>query len=140
MYSGEFENNKRHGRGNAFYPDGSRYEGDWANDKRHGIGCYYFKDQKKYNGIWEDGMPKGVGYYVSGAKGEGGKKLLGYFEGLTLVQPMKKDALANADIDSSVVSAVGKNVESLASMTPTPQATKKEIIPRLNEDLPTPAT
>ena len=43
MYSGEFKDNKKHGRGAAYYITGNFYEGMWIEDKWHGPGERYWQ-------------------------------------------------------------------------------------------------
>src|SRR3990167_7637707 len=49
IYTGEFRNKQRNGRGSFVYPDGTKYEGDWLNDKEHGNGRIVIE------GMWEAG-------------------------------------------------------------------------------------
>ena len=37
-YTGDWKNNKRHGKGVFISMIGDKYEGDWSNDMKHGIG------------------------------------------------------------------------------------------------------
>ena len=51
-YKGEWKDGKMHGYGEMKYDDGCRYEGHYANDKPHGHGIYYWpqNDKRKYDG------------------------------------------------------------------------------------------
>jgi hypothetical protein len=55
FFSGQLQNNKRHGDG-VLWLDGSgrKYDGFWENDKRDGYGTMEWKD-KKYEGQLENG-------------------------------------------------------------------------------------
>jgi competence protein ComEC len=54
-YEGEWQDNKRHGRGIWTRPDGMRYEGEWENDKPSGQGTLTAPDGRKRVGEWKDG-------------------------------------------------------------------------------------
>jgi len=40
VYEGEYQQDKRHGRGVLRFGNGKVYEGEWSNGKRHGRGVY----------------------------------------------------------------------------------------------------
>ena len=47
-YDGDWLNNKMHGFGTLFYPNGSvAYEGEWQNDEFNGKGIVYNDQQRK---------------------------------------------------------------------------------------------
>ena len=49
-YTGDMENNKKHGWGIQHWPDGSRYEGNWKDDVACGFGKLYHADGDFYEG------------------------------------------------------------------------------------------
>ncbi len=60
-YEGEWQNDKRNGRGTYKYKNGQVYVGTWLNDKRHGQGTYTFPNGEKYVGEFKDGDYHGLG-------------------------------------------------------------------------------
>ena len=74
-YEGDWEDNKKHGKGIYYYNNelwkGDKYEGDWENDNQHGKGIYYYNNEPikgdKYEGEWQDNKRhgKGIYYYFS---------------------------------------------------------------------------
>jgi antitoxin component YwqK of YwqJK toxin-antitoxin module len=45
----------RHGKGKFFYKEGSYYDGEWKNNKMHGFGTLYYPDGCiAYQGEWKD--------------------------------------------------------------------------------------
>ncbi len=69
-YTGEWEDNKRHGYGIWTRPDGMQYEGEWENDKPHGRGILINPDGSKFSGDWKEGKRDGRGMltYPDGTK------------------------------------------------------------------------
>lgn len=63
MYTGEWKQSKRHGRGRQVYEDGSYYDGDWKEDKREGEGIYSDRtgEQIYLSGSWRKGKFFGEG-------------------------------------------------------------------------------
>lgn len=55
IYVGEWQGNKRHGRGIWTRPDGMKHEGEWEKDKPNGQGTLIYPDGKKRSGLWENG-------------------------------------------------------------------------------------
>merc|ERR1711988_542633 len=56
---------KRKGRGEMKFTDGSIYKGQWANDVQEGLGTWMSKDGKsKYDGNWHLGLRYGQGTYT----------------------------------------------------------------------------
>ncbi len=56
-YNGNFEDNKRSGKGKLIWKSGAKYEGDFENGLRNGFGVYtYSKEDEKdyYEGHWKD--------------------------------------------------------------------------------------
>jgi radial spoke head protein 1 len=64
IYCGQWAGNKRHGVGRMIFADGARYFGAWADDKIHGVGRYTYPDGSTYNGAWVDGQKHGEGAYT----------------------------------------------------------------------------
>lgn len=63
-YVGNYANNKKHGEGTFFYPDGTKYVGFWINDERHGQGTYYYSNGDTYEGEWSQSQRHGQGVYT----------------------------------------------------------------------------
>jgi len=61
MYSGQWKDNKMHGRGVFTWPDGKKYEGEYLNDQRDGFGIFWWSDGRKYVGYWKEGKQHGLG-------------------------------------------------------------------------------
>jgi hypothetical protein len=59
-----------HGHGTYFYSDGDSYTGEWQNDKRHGVGKVVYCDEpggevtESYDGDWKFGHMHGRGKYT----------------------------------------------------------------------------
>lgn len=63
-YEGQFDGNKRHGRGHWSHPQGETYEGEYVNNRPEGLGVYTFSDSgKRYVGTWAGGRMNGEGVY-----------------------------------------------------------------------------
>eukprot|EP00584_Thalassiosira_punctigera_P020294 CAMPEP_0172551504 /NCGR_PEP_ID=MMETSP1067-20121228/40042_1 /TAXON_ID=265564 ORGANISM="Thalassiosira punctigera, Strain Tpunct2005C2" /NCGR_SAMPLE_ID=MMETSP1067 /ASSEMBLY_ACC=CAM_ASM_000444 /LENGTH=313 /DNA_ID=CAMNT_0013339305 /DNA_START=136 /DNA_END=1077 /DNA_ORIENTATION=+ len=61
-YVGVFANDKRHGYGKVWYPDGlGAYVGHWRENKRHGAGTMSFANGDVYEGRWSADRPNGMG-------------------------------------------------------------------------------
>ena len=45
-----------HGYGKYTHADGTIYEGAWCEDKQHGFGIEYWPDGAYYKGSFEDGL------------------------------------------------------------------------------------
>ncbi len=72
-YAGEFQDDKRHGRGIYTYANGDKYIGAFRDDKRNGHGTFMFASGSKYVGEFLNGDYHGYGTftYTSGNKYEG---------------------------------------------------------------------
>lgn len=70
IYSGDFKNNKKHGKGTRFHADGDIfYEGFFENNKRHGKGIKYFKSGSREDVHYKEGMLHGpVVFYENDGK------------------------------------------------------------------------
>ena len=51
-YEGEFNNDKREGKGTMSFDDGNIYIGDWLNDMANGKGKFISKNKYEYEGDW----------------------------------------------------------------------------------------
>ncbi|XP_075224592.1 uncharacterized protein LOC142326190 isoform X2 [Lycorma delicatula] len=78
VYTGEWKNDKKSGKGIEIYKNKWVYEGDWLNGKRHGYGILSYQLENlirvlKYEGMWENGKPYGFGtqQYDDGSMYEG---------------------------------------------------------------------
>ena len=70
LYSGDFKNGKREGKGEIYYADNEKYVGSFINNKREGIGIYYFSNGSSWQGNFKNDMKDGVGLFT---KKDGGK-------------------------------------------------------------------
>ncbi|XP_028680107.1 MORN repeat-containing protein 3 [Erpetoichthys calabaricus] len=79
-YTGEWLDNKKHGKGTEFLKkSGEIYDGDWKNGKRSGFGTLSAPDPvtaeyvKVHSGGWKNGMKDGFGtyFYSNGEHYEG---------------------------------------------------------------------
>eukprot|EP01117_Protostelium_nocturnum_P012548 TRINITY_DN4622_c0_g1_i3.p1 TRINITY_DN4622_c0_g1~~TRINITY_DN4622_c0_g1_i3.p1 ORF type:complete len:697 (+),score=246.78 TRINITY_DN4622_c0_g1_i3:186-2276(+) len=61
VYTGEWNNVYRHGKGHYSWPDGRTYEGNWKKDKRHGEGIYTWDNGDQFVGNFAEGKRKGLG-------------------------------------------------------------------------------
>ena len=60
-YSGEWRDNRRHGRGKLILASGDTYVGDFRDGVYHGRGTWMMPDGRKYVGDWQDGQRHGQG-------------------------------------------------------------------------------
>lgn len=60
-YTGNYKDDKRHGKGAYTYIDGASYEGDYLNDLKHGEGTFRYSDGRVYTGNWRRGLESGQG-------------------------------------------------------------------------------
>lgn len=75
QYEGEWNLDKKHGKGTAHFQDGSSYEGEFKDDKFWGIGKFIWKAGHVYIGTWKDGRMEGEGEF----KHQDGHILRGFF-------------------------------------------------------------
>ena len=55
IYTGEWDNDRKHGRGIQTWPDGREYSGQWFNNNINGQGRYIRSDGSIYKGRFENG-------------------------------------------------------------------------------------
>ena len=61
-YEGQWENNKKNGKGILYYKDGTiKYDGDFINDKKEGNGKFVFENGEYYIGQWFNNKRSGKG-------------------------------------------------------------------------------
>lgn len=65
IYRGEWENGKRNGKGEQYYPNGAMYQGHWKNDQRHGKGRFVDPSGEMYDGEWFNDKYHKKGVYIS---------------------------------------------------------------------------
>eukprot|EP00746_Dinoflagellata_sp_MGD_P017318 gnl/MRDRNA2_/MRDRNA2_139726_c0_seq1.p1 gnl/MRDRNA2_/MRDRNA2_139726_c0~~gnl/MRDRNA2_/MRDRNA2_139726_c0_seq1.p1 ORF type:complete len:283 (+),score=60.81 gnl/MRDRNA2_/MRDRNA2_139726_c0_seq1:106-954(+) len=66
VYRGTFLKDKIHGEGIMTWPDGRRYVGQYENNLKHGTGIFYFKeDGRQHQGQWRNGKRHGPGVYTN---------------------------------------------------------------------------
>lgn len=61
VYIGDFQNNRREGKGVWIYATGARYTGDFKDGKPSGQGTYSYPNGSKYVGAFRDGKFNGEG-------------------------------------------------------------------------------
>ena len=73
VYTGEWKNDLKNGKGTMVWDDKSKYEGDWKDGMRHGKGTFYYTNGDKYVGDWKDDVQdgKGIYYFQNGERYEG---------------------------------------------------------------------
>jgi hypothetical protein len=64
LYTGQWKNGCKWGRGKQISKDGSTYEGYWKNNLPNGKGRMVDADGDVYEGDWVDGKPQGNGRYI----------------------------------------------------------------------------
>ncbi|MBX2891313.1 MAG: caspase family protein [Saprospiraceae bacterium] len=69
VYEGQFSRNRINGEGSMTYSNGDKYVGSWFMDQPNGKGKYYFKSKERYEGDFKSGKFEGQGtmYYPDGA-------------------------------------------------------------------------
>ena len=108
VYSGEFHEGRKHGRGVKTWPWGDRYEGGFADDAKHGSGLYTWGERSAFAGDrYEGGFAKdkrnGYGLYV-------------WASGDSYAGPWKDDAVAGRATPMMIARFRATN-ESLATMS-----------------------
>ncbi|XP_029016109.1 MORN repeat-containing protein 2-like [Betta splendens] len=67
-YTGEWHEDKMHGRGTLQHPSGALYEGEFKDGVYHGAGTYTFPDGSTYKGHFHENKLEGEGVF-SDARG-----------------------------------------------------------------------
>ena len=75
-YVGEWQDNKKNGRGMDTYSSGAKYVGEFKDDEKHGQGTYTYNDGANYVGEFEKGEKSGKGTYTF----KSGQKYVGDFK------------------------------------------------------------
>lgn len=60
-YTGDWYEDKKHGRGTFFYKNGDRYDGYWVNGLPQGEGRMIYANENIYEGQWHEGKRNGYG-------------------------------------------------------------------------------
>lgn len=63
VYTGEFQNGQRHGKGAMQYADGDQYVGAYREGRRAGEGVYRWQNGESYEGDFQAGRREGAGVY-----------------------------------------------------------------------------
>ena len=63
-YTGQFKDDKKHGKGILTSLNGRTYDGCWENDIPHGPGVATFPNGKTYTGEYKHGRPFGQGLWT----------------------------------------------------------------------------
>jgi hypothetical protein len=58
VYSGEWKEDQRSGRGTFRWDNGCTYDGHWAEDKRHGSGLFAWPYGKRFEGRFQNDFPR----------------------------------------------------------------------------------
>jgi len=76
VYTGQFENGKRHGQGTATFAGGAEYVGEWRDGRKEGAGTIKWPDGENYTGDFMNDLKHGYGVYTHAT----GAKYSGYFK------------------------------------------------------------
>jgi len=76
LYSGEWADQDRHGRGFQVWPDGSRYDGYFINDRQRGFGRMIYSSGDVYLGYWHNDKSNGQGELTD----KDGSKFSGFWQ------------------------------------------------------------
>jgi hypothetical protein len=80
LYTGDWFENKKEGKGIFFYKDGGCYDGEWKNSKRHGKGLMIYSNGDTYEGYWQDDLKHGYGVIeYENPEDKKGNKYYGYW-------------------------------------------------------------
>ncbi|GLC42459.1 hypothetical protein PLESTF_000814700 [Pleodorina starrii] len=63
IYTGEYVDNKKHGKGKMVFPDKGVYDGDWVEDVMQGSGTFTYPSGDVYQGEFVGGKRHGKGMY-----------------------------------------------------------------------------
>ncbi|XP_076578022.1 MORN repeat-containing protein 2 [Chaetodon auriga] len=64
IYTGEWREDKMHGRGTLQHPSGALYEGEFKNNMYDGMGAYTFPDGSTYKGHFCENRLEGEGAFT----------------------------------------------------------------------------
>ncbi|XP_069012974.1 MORN repeat-containing protein 2 [Embiotoca jacksoni] len=64
VYSGEWNEDKMHGRGILQHPSGALYKGEFKDNMYHGTGIYTFPDRTVYKGHFHKNRLDGDGIFI----------------------------------------------------------------------------
>lgn len=64
-YTGEWHEDKMHGRGTMQYPSGAQYEGEFKDNMYNGTGIYTFPDGSMCKGHFHNNRLEGDGAFIS---------------------------------------------------------------------------
>ena len=64
QYVGEYKNGKIHGQGTYTYADGENYSGEYKNGNHHGQGTYTYANGSTYIGEWKNDKRNGQGTFT----------------------------------------------------------------------------
>ncbi|XP_019134506.2 MORN repeat-containing protein 2 [Larimichthys crocea] len=65
IYTGEWHEDKMHGRGTLQHPSGALYEGEFKDNMYHGTGTYTFPDGCTYKGHFQENRLEGEGTFTN---------------------------------------------------------------------------
>ncbi|XP_071357931.1 MORN repeat-containing protein 2 [Trachinotus anak] len=65
IYTGEWHDDKMHGRGTLQHPSGALYEGEFKENMYHGTGTYTFPDGSTYKGPFHKNRLEGEGAFTN---------------------------------------------------------------------------
>ncbi len=64
QYSGDWQNQQKHGYGTYIYQSGEKYTGDWRFNKKQGQGIYIWPGGYQFSGGWQNNLAHGKGIYT----------------------------------------------------------------------------
>lgn len=76
-YTGEWQDDKFHGRGVYTFPSGERYVGEFRGGRRNGQGTWTHPNGERYVGEYRDGQREGLGAWTNSS----GHRYVGEFRG-----------------------------------------------------------
>lgn len=83
-YEGEWMGDRPNGQGSLTMKDkGEEYSGEFLNQKKHGRGLYKFANGDVYEGGWKEDVRHGKGLYMS-ADGRGSCSRVVYYNGVAM--------------------------------------------------------